>query len=183
VTFGGWLKAELHVRDMSMSELARRIGTNPGTVSRWMSDERKPDYKSCEAIARILQYQPEAVLAEAGYTPFVESRKQALEAEAGRIQLRLVAIRDQFKQLQREEEDLSDRFEEVHRELMDAQEAVMGDVVEQLLNDIDRLPLAEDAKDRLRIHVIDEVEARAIAGEQGAKDGSPGSQRRFDQQA
>jgi transcriptional regulator with XRE-family HTH domain len=176
VTFGDWLKAELDVRQMSMSELARRIGTNPGTVSRWASDERKPDYKSCEAIARVLQHPPEVVLTEAGYTPFAESRKQALQREAEYVEMRLHGIRREFRKLRREQEELSDRLEEVYREMMYAEEELTDDSVEAVLSAIDNLALPEEAKDRLRNQVLDEVQASKISADQGANDGSPGSQ-------
>jgi transcriptional regulator with XRE-family HTH domain len=176
VTFGGWLKAELHIRDMSMSELARRIGTNPGTVSRWASDERTPDYKSCEAIARVLQHAPEVVLTEAGYTPFAQSRKQVLKREADHLEIRLQGIGREFRKLRREQEELSDRLEEVYREIMFAEDELSDESIEVVLSAIDNLALPEEAKDRLRNQVLDEVEAIASSGEQGANDGSPESQ-------
>jgi transcriptional regulator with XRE-family HTH domain len=168
MTFGRWLKDELEARRLSMSELARRIGTNPGTVSRWVSDERKPDYKSCEAIALVLTVEPEMVFRKAGYTRSMESRRQALEAESERLRSRLDAIQDQFRDLQREQEDLNIRLEEIVEELQHLEESPYGNPVEAALLAIDRLPLPEDARDRLRNYVLDEVE-RTDRGRPGGK--------------
>jgi DNA-binding transcriptional regulator YdaS (Cro superfamily) len=40
--------------EMSPAELARRLGVNESTVSRWISGERKMSYEHAVEVARIL---------------------------------------------------------------------------------------------------------------------------------
>jgi transcriptional regulator with XRE-family HTH domain len=158
MAFGDWLREELARREMSMSELARRVGVSPGTVSRWVSNERKPDYRSCEVIARAFEYKPEFVLAQAGYQSIDLDREQQLLLDRDRVLDRLAVIDREIKSLQREQEDLVVRFEEVNTELERLEAERKSDKVEVALKAIDDLPLAESVKDHLRIQVLDAME-------------------------
>lgn len=68
-TFGAWLESQLLRREWSRSDFARRLGTRPATVSRWILGVRTPDPESCEKIADVLFVDVDEVLAIAGHRP------------------------------------------------------------------------------------------------------------------
>lgn len=65
-TFGEWLRRELDRAGLSQTELARRMGASPGTISTWANGRRVPGAKSGPALAEALGVPPERVRAAAG---------------------------------------------------------------------------------------------------------------------
>lgn len=64
-----WLKRQLARREWNQADFARRLGTSPGNVSRWMTGERVPDPSSIDKIADVLGVDLDLVLALAGHRP------------------------------------------------------------------------------------------------------------------
>jgi predicted transcriptional regulator len=85
-----------------------------------------------------------------------------LKREPEHLVFRLQGIRREFRKLRREQEELSDWLEEVYREMMYAEEELTDYRVEMVLSAIDTLALPEEAKDRLRSQVLDEVEVGSV---------------------
>lgn len=67
--FGKWLRAVLNSRQMSQSELARRMGKDKGVIGNWVRGERLPSPESCDLIADVLVIPLDEVLAHAGHRP------------------------------------------------------------------------------------------------------------------
>lgn len=67
--FRVWLEQNLRRREMTQADLAQRIGTSRGTVSRWMSGESIPDTRSCDLISEALLVGVDDVLSAAGHRP------------------------------------------------------------------------------------------------------------------
>jgi transcriptional regulator with XRE-family HTH domain len=67
--FASWLRAQLWRRRWNDAELTRRLGLASGTVSRWMSGERRPSSRSCYLIADLLGADIDLVLTLAGHRP------------------------------------------------------------------------------------------------------------------
>jgi len=65
-TFADWLNSILNKNGWSQSELARRAGLNQVTISRILSEERKPGLAFCRAISRTLNLPETYVLRKAG---------------------------------------------------------------------------------------------------------------------
>ncbi len=65
-TFSEWLLRELHTRDWSQNELARRAGLGAVTISRVINGERNPGIAFCRGVARAFNMPGEAVLQAAG---------------------------------------------------------------------------------------------------------------------
>jgi len=72
-SFGDWLKAELDRRDWNMSDLARRMNSDPSAVGRWVRNDRIPDPQSCDVIADALGIDVDRVLVLAGHRPDIEA--------------------------------------------------------------------------------------------------------------
>lgn len=70
--FGRWLAERLRGREWTNSDLARRMGTSPSVVSRWVRGERVPDPESCDKIADVLGVDVDLVLTLAGHRPAIE---------------------------------------------------------------------------------------------------------------
>lgn len=53
---GAWIHARLNERDppMSLSDLARRMGTHTGTLSRWVSGQNQPTATLLIQLAKVL---------------------------------------------------------------------------------------------------------------------------------
>lgn len=118
--FVDWLNAELEARGWSNSELARRAGVVPSTVSMVISGHSKPGVDFCLGVARALNEPPEKVFRLAGLLPSKPSGDPGLEELSFyyhhlptdlRRQLRLTAkalvreLRDEYRT--DEDEDLA----------------------------------------------------------------------------
>lgn len=67
--FADWLMAELRLRGWNSSELARRAGIAPSTVSVVLGNQSHPGLEFCVGIARAFGQPPEDVLRLAGLLP------------------------------------------------------------------------------------------------------------------
>lgn len=67
--FVSWVANYKEQYGWSDSELARRIGVHPSTVSRILNRERKVSYDFCLGIARVLNMPIEDILRRAGLLP------------------------------------------------------------------------------------------------------------------
>lgn len=67
--FSAWLMAELEKRGWTNSELARRAGVVPSTVSMILSNQKQPGLDFCIGVARALGELPESILRRAGLLP------------------------------------------------------------------------------------------------------------------
>ena len=82
--FVTWLVHELNEKGWNNSELARRAGIVPSTVSMILSQQKKPGPSFCTGIAHALSVPPERVFRKAGLLPptiigdDVEQEKQGL---------------------------------------------------------------------------------------------------------
>ncbi|HKG29549.1 MAG TPA: helix-turn-helix transcriptional regulator [Thermomicrobiales bacterium] len=65
--FPSWLKRQLHRREWSAAELARRMGVSPARVSEWLAGKYLPNPASCLRLADALNVEPDDVLARAGH--------------------------------------------------------------------------------------------------------------------
>jgi transcriptional regulator with XRE-family HTH domain len=65
--FPSWLKRQLHRREWSAAELARRMGVSPARVSEWLAGKYLPNPASCLRLADALNIDPDEVLALAGH--------------------------------------------------------------------------------------------------------------------
>lgn len=70
-----WLRRQLQRREMRQADLARRVGTSPGTVSSWVNGQRVPDPASCDRIADALGVDVDEVLMLAGHRPRIEEEE------------------------------------------------------------------------------------------------------------
>jgi transcriptional regulator with XRE-family HTH domain len=64
-----WLMEEMTTNGWTNSELARRAGVVPSTVSMVLSRRQRPGLEFCVGIARALHVPPEEVLRLAGLLP------------------------------------------------------------------------------------------------------------------
>ena len=80
--FDAWLMGELEQRGWSNSELARRAGVVPSTVSMILSGQNRPGFEFCVKVSRAFNLRPEAVLRRAGLLPSlppaVEEEREAV---------------------------------------------------------------------------------------------------------
>jgi transcriptional regulator with XRE-family HTH domain len=67
--FANWVRGQLRRRQWNDAELARRLGVPNGTVSRWMTGERRPNPQSCDRVADLLGADVDMVLTLAGHRP------------------------------------------------------------------------------------------------------------------
>lgn len=67
--FSTWLMTELEKRGWTNSELARRAGVVPSTVSMILSNQKQPGLDFCVGVARALGELPETILRRAGLLP------------------------------------------------------------------------------------------------------------------
>lgn len=65
-SFATWLERELKARRITQATLAHQIGVHPGTVSRWVAEERIPRAGILEQIALVLGLPVDDVLVAAG---------------------------------------------------------------------------------------------------------------------
>ena len=73
--FLDWLNRELGERSWSKSELARKSGRVPSTVSKILNGQNKPGIDFCVGVAQAFGYPPEVVLRKAGIIPIPPSEK------------------------------------------------------------------------------------------------------------
>ena len=62
-----WLETQMRARDWGVSEVARRLGTHPGTVSRWTQGGMRPNPEWVRALAVIFDADEDELLALAGH--------------------------------------------------------------------------------------------------------------------
>lgn len=93
VPFGIWLVNQIERRDWNLSDLARKIGVVPNTVSRWVGGVRNPSYQKCLDIAKALEIDPVDVLIRAGYTPVNTVQVEAVDPQEMRRAMLEVAER------------------------------------------------------------------------------------------
>lgn len=67
--FSEWLTEQIVARGWTQSELARRAGVTPPTVSRVVSGENRPGHDFVQGVARALGLPPEEVAVRAGLLP------------------------------------------------------------------------------------------------------------------
>lgn len=101
VPFGDWLQDILDRKGWTISDLARQIGVQPSTVSRWRSGLRVPEPPQCRRIANALGINRFLVLYQAGHIDELPSPRLQLEAE--RISRDLVATFEATFEQAREE--------------------------------------------------------------------------------
>lgn len=80
-TFGEWLRQQLVLREMSQSELARRMETSHTTISNWISGKRVPTTGSCDRISDVFHIPLDTVLTKAGHRVEMPSEWPADVAE------------------------------------------------------------------------------------------------------
>ena len=68
-TFGRWLGRTLKARHMSQTTLARELGVAKNTVSRWVTDTRRPHPETMEEVAAVLGVPLDEVLVAARLLP------------------------------------------------------------------------------------------------------------------
>lgn len=87
-------------REWTAADLARRLDVPSGTISRWMSGERRPNPRSCDLIADVFGANVDDVLALAGHRPSNDAdepfdRRRNLHALVDRVTMtpdRLAAL-------------------------------------------------------------------------------------------
>ena len=67
--FVTWLTGEMDRRDWNNTDLAKRAGVVPSTVSMIISGHKKPGLEFCVGVARAFGVSPEYVLRLAGHLP------------------------------------------------------------------------------------------------------------------
>lgn len=70
--FSVWLKGQLRRREMTGSDLARKIDRPPSMVNRWTAGDRMPSPASCDLIADALAIDLDLVLFHAGHRPNID---------------------------------------------------------------------------------------------------------------
>ena len=61
-----WLQQRLDERGWSITELARRMGTQTTLISRWMQGRQRPTAQSARLIAQVMKLDEDEVLTAAG---------------------------------------------------------------------------------------------------------------------
>jgi transcriptional regulator with XRE-family HTH domain len=69
--FGLYVLRQMAAHDppLTQSDLARKVSVSQSTISRWIFEERRPDYANLEALAPALDVEFDELLAHAGYGP------------------------------------------------------------------------------------------------------------------
>jgi transcriptional regulator with XRE-family HTH domain len=67
--FINWLIEEMKKRGWNNSELARRAGVVPSTVSMVLSEQQRPGLEFCTGVAQALNMPPDKILRLAGLLP------------------------------------------------------------------------------------------------------------------
>lgn len=70
-----WLRDRLRARDWNGSDLARALGVNTSTVSRWLRGVQPPAPTYCDRIADVFGVDADLVLTLAGHRPATEPLK------------------------------------------------------------------------------------------------------------
>jgi transcriptional regulator with XRE-family HTH domain len=125
--FANWLRGQLDFRQWSMTSFARRLGVHHGTVSRWLSGERRPDTHSTIEIARVLGVAPSLVLEKAGYESdvrdeFVDQTRREIE----RLSADLEELCHQRVQGDRERRRKREKIQELRDQLREEQQEPTG---------------------------------------------------------
>ena len=67
--FSDWIEKKINERGWNFSELSRRSGLSPGTISDVLSERAQPGLRFCNGIASALNVPPETVLRKANLIP------------------------------------------------------------------------------------------------------------------
>lgn len=67
--FSGWLQEQLNLRNWNASDLAKRAGVGPSTITRILTGERGAGQDVCTKIAQVLGEDPDKVFRLAGILP------------------------------------------------------------------------------------------------------------------
>jgi transcriptional regulator with XRE-family HTH domain len=169
MAFGEWLEQELSARNLSLTAFARDVGVSPGTVSRWIHGQRRPDYALSERIAWVLDYDPQVVLVQTGHQPFPETRRKQLQLEYDRAWNQAMMIDAELENLRHKRDELTDRIEQIRTELDRLEAAHERDHYRDALEAIDQLPLSDMIKDRIRNVVLDAMKAEEAAKEESGE--------------
>lgn len=76
--FGLWLENEMHTRNITQSELARRAGVTRAAINGVLSSARGPGVELCQGIAKAFKIPPEEVYRAAGILPPVPKEDEDL---------------------------------------------------------------------------------------------------------
>lgn len=78
--FAAWLRETLAARNVTQSDLARRMGVARAHVSRWAGGTVRPEPASCRDMAKALGIDPLDVMAAAGWVAEIDdTRQQVIE--------------------------------------------------------------------------------------------------------
>lgn len=77
--FNTWLMREMEKRGMNQTDLAKRGGFNPASLSRVLNGTRKIGLDMAVAIARALKMRPERIMYEAGLIASVPDEDAIIE--------------------------------------------------------------------------------------------------------
>lgn len=70
MNFSSWLVGEMKTRGMNNSDLARKSGLAPSTVSLVISEQRQPGVEFCQGVAKAFEIPEDIVFTKAGlFTP------------------------------------------------------------------------------------------------------------------
>ena len=61
-SLGGWIKREREQRGWTQLDLSKRVGTDPGTVSRWERLKVKPELSQLAKLCEVFETSPADVL-------------------------------------------------------------------------------------------------------------------------
>jgi transcriptional regulator with XRE-family HTH domain len=67
--FSRWLSETLEAHELTQSDLARRIGSPPSVVSKWVNGQQRPRPEQCQKIGAALNESHLEVMEEAGHLP------------------------------------------------------------------------------------------------------------------
>lgn len=84
VAFGRWLENQIYPRNLSVTRFAELAGLSATAVSNWINHGQVPYRRTCYAIARALDLDPDEVLVAAGYPP--EGKRPEPEPERPAVQ-------------------------------------------------------------------------------------------------
>lgn len=85
-TFPDRLRAAREKRDLSQSELARKVGMQPSAIAHFEGDRRKPSFDNIRVLAQALNVSADYLLgSEAGATAF-RNEENLTDTERSHIQ-------------------------------------------------------------------------------------------------
>jgi len=79
IAFPDWIRQELNRRGWDQSELARRAGVVPSTISMIINEQKQPGPEACLGIARAFKEAPAYVFRLAGLLPELKTSEEKIE--------------------------------------------------------------------------------------------------------